>query len=171
MARIAFDSVASPTCSETANAAPTDCSAADRAASGRLNGASNLTICGLYVVAKMLPMIATPSVPPTSRLVSFIAEPTPAISRGNEPIIDSEAGLVTSASPHAINTMLPTTGPKYALFALNIPAPICATPMNNKPIGTIRFEPYRNESRAAIGEVTPAPIAKGNVRNPDSSGS
>ncbi len=47
-----------PTYSETANVAPTDCSAADLAASGNLNGASNLTICGLYVVAKMLPMIA-----------------------------------------------------------------------------------------------------------------
>jgi hypothetical protein len=45
--------------------------------------------------------------------VSLIAEPTPAISRGNEPITDSDDGLVTSESPQAISTMLAITGPKY----------------------------------------------------------
>jgi hypothetical protein len=60
----------------------------------------------------MLPMMATPRVPPTSRLVSLIAEPTPAISRGSDPITDSDDGLVTSDSPQAISTMLPTTVPK-----------------------------------------------------------
>ena len=44
-----------------------------------------------------LPTIATPSAPPTWRVVSFTAEPTPASARGSEPMIDSVAGAITSA--------------------------------------------------------------------------
>ena len=45
----------------------------------------------------MLPTTATPSAPPTSRLVSFTAEPTPAWSRGSEPMIDSVDGATDEA--------------------------------------------------------------------------
>lgn len=41
-----------------------------------------------------------------------MADPTPAMSRGSDPITDSDAGLVTIASPTAISTMLATTEPK-----------------------------------------------------------
>ncbi|NBP42107.1 MAG: hypothetical protein EBU68_04900, partial [Actinobacteria bacterium] len=94
-----------------------------------------------------LPIIATPSVPPTSRLVSFIAEPTPAISRGNDPMTDSDDGLVTSARPHAIKTMLLTIGPKYAESASCVPTQMNASPINRRPIGTMRFGPKRSASR------------------------
>ena len=36
-------------------------------------------------------MTATPSAPPTWRVVSFTAEPTPALASGSEPMIDSVA--------------------------------------------------------------------------------
>ena len=43
--------------------------------------------------------MATPSAPPTCRVVSFIAEPTPAFASGSEPMIDSVAGVIASAMP------------------------------------------------------------------------
>ena len=50
-------------------------------------------------------MMATPSAPPTWRVVSFTAEPTPALPSGNEPMIDSVAGAIVSAMPQAMSTM------------------------------------------------------------------
>ena len=47
----------------------------------------------------MLPTMATPSAPPTSRLVSFTAEPTPAWWSGSEPMIDSVAGATDKPMP------------------------------------------------------------------------
>ena len=126
---------------------------------------------GAYAEAKMLPMMATPSVPPTSRPVSLMAEPTPAISRGSEPMTDSDAGLVTSERPLAITIMLTMIGPKYAVSTSNVLAQSCATPMNTSPTGMTRRGPKRKASRAAIGAVMPAPTANGTVRRPDSSGS
>ena len=45
--------------------------------------------------------MATPSAPPTWRVVSFMAEPTPALSRGSEPMIDSVAGAIARPMPSA----------------------------------------------------------------------
>ena len=53
----------------------------------------------------MLPTMATPSAPPTSRLVSLTAEPTPAWSSGSAPMIDSVAGATDSPMPAPINTI------------------------------------------------------------------
>ena len=50
-------------------------------------------------------MTATPSAPPTWRVVSFTAEPTPALPSGSEPMIDSVAGAIVSAMPLAISIM------------------------------------------------------------------
>ena len=44
-------------------------------------------------------MMATPSAPPVWRVVSLIAEPTPARLGGSEPMIDSVAGADVSPSP------------------------------------------------------------------------
>ena len=52
-----------------------------------------------YDDAVMLPRIATPSAPPTSRVVSLTAEPTPAFSGGNEPMIESVAGAIARPMP------------------------------------------------------------------------
>ena len=46
--------------------------------------------------------MATPSVPPSSRVVSLTAEPTPAFSAGNDPMIASVAGAITMPSPPAM---------------------------------------------------------------------
>ena len=44
-------------------------------------------------------MMATPSAPPVWRVVSLIAEPTPARLGGSDPMIDSVAGADVSPSP------------------------------------------------------------------------
>ncbi len=49
-----------------------------------------------------LPMTATPRAPPTCRVVSLTADPTPAFSRGSEPITDSVAGAIVMPMPTAI---------------------------------------------------------------------
>ena len=52
-----------------------------------------------YWVAAMLPMIATPSAPPSSRTVSFTAEPTPARAVGSVAMIRSVAGAMAMPAP------------------------------------------------------------------------
>ena len=61
-------------------------------------------------------MIATPNAPPTWRVVSFIAEPTPALARGSEPMIDSVAGAIVRPMPIAMITMRQATSPQYEMF-------------------------------------------------------
>ena len=46
-----------------------------------------------------LPRTATPSVPPTSRTTSFMAEPTPALALGSAPMIASVAGAMARPMP------------------------------------------------------------------------
>ena len=58
----------------------------------------------------MLPRMATPSAPPISRVVSFIAEPTPAFSGGTEPMIESVAGAIAKPMPTpTITSTTPTS--------------------------------------------------------------
>ena len=47
----------------------------------------------------MLPTMATPSAPPSSRVVSLTAEPMFARSGGSAPMIDSVAGAPASPMP------------------------------------------------------------------------
>ena len=49
----------------------------------------------------MLPTTATPSAPPSSRVVSLTAEPMFARSGGSEPMIDSVGGRAGEAHPGA----------------------------------------------------------------------
>ena len=53
-----------------------------------------------YSFDRMAPRTATPSVPPTWRVASFVAEPTPAFSGGSAPIIEFVAGVI--AMPIAV---------------------------------------------------------------------
>ena len=46
--------------------------------------------------------MATPNVVPTSRVVSFMAEPMPALSRGTDDMISSVNGLIVNPMPIAI---------------------------------------------------------------------
>ena len=63
----------------------------------------------VYCDTAMLPRIATPSAPPTCRVVSFIAEPTPAFASGSEPMIDSVAGAIAVPMPRPRSMSASTT--------------------------------------------------------------
>ena len=58
------------------------------------------------------PTMATPSVPPTSRVMSLTAEPAPAFPAGSAPMIASVAGPVVNASPAAISAIARTMRPQ-----------------------------------------------------------
>ena len=58
-----------------------------------------------------LPSTATPRAPPTSRVVSLTAEPTPACAGGREPMMDSVAGAMVSPMPAASTIIDTSTGP------------------------------------------------------------
>ena len=59
------------------------------------------------------PVSATPRAPPTNRVVSLTAEPTPAWVRGSEPMIDSVAGAMAKPIP-AATIMLATMSNGYS---------------------------------------------------------
>ena len=59
----------------------------------------------------MLPRMATPNAPPISRVVSFIAEPTPAFAGGTEPMIESVAGAIARPMPRPTMTRTAPTSP------------------------------------------------------------
>ena len=66
---------------------------------GQSTSPSRAVIRDVHCDAATHPNIATPTAPPTCRVVSFMAEPTPAFSRGSAPMIDSVAGATMCAIP------------------------------------------------------------------------
>ena len=74
---------------------------ASTAGAGRPEPARFSVTWGRYTEASTEPMTATPRAPPIWRVVSFMAEPTPALSRGSEPMIDSVAGAMARPMPMA----------------------------------------------------------------------
>jgi hypothetical protein len=55
----------------------------------------------------MVPITATPSVPPRIRVASLIAEPTLALAIGTAPMIDSVAGADVSPIPEPSRIIWP----------------------------------------------------------------
>src|SRR4051794_25684704 len=115
--------------------------------------------------ANTLPTTATPSVPPSSRVVSLTAEPTPARSGGNEPMIDSVAGAVTRPSPPPIPSMATTTT-RYGELAAVTAATRKPEAIKPSPAPTTRFEPNRRTSSGDTGAVSAVKSANGTVCTP-----
>ena len=80
--------------SATAYAAPMELRAAVDCAFGQQSSQAGGQLVAVGGGEERLPMTATPRVPPSSRVVSLTAEPTPAFSVGSEPMIDSVAGAM-----------------------------------------------------------------------------
>src|SRR6516165_5478843 len=96
-------------------------------------------------------MIATPSVPPTSRVVSLTAEPAPAFARGSAPMMASVAGPVVNASPAAISAIAVTTGPQYGAL-VEVDAATRKPPLiSSSPNPTTSFVPTRFITIIATG--------------------
>ena len=72
----------------------------DLASLGRQAGDGSTTP-DVYWPASSEPSTATPSAPPSSRVVSFVAEPIPARSRGTAAISCVVIGVIVSAMPPA----------------------------------------------------------------------
>ena len=60
----------------------------------------------------MEPKTATPSVPPSSRVVLFTPAAAPRWSSATEPMTASAVGAVMDDSPRASNTMATMSGPQ-----------------------------------------------------------
>src|SRR5262249_39183655 len=88
---------ADPRCGATAYAEETDDDAASRSGGGSRFAVSAMS--RRNTLATSDPITATPSAPPTWRTVFWIAEPTPAPSRGPDDMMDSVAGGITLAMP------------------------------------------------------------------------
>ena len=113
-------------------------------------------------------MTATPSAPPTWRVVSFTAEPTPALPSGSEPMIDSVAGAIVSAMPHAMSTMPPDdVGPVRRWSTLSdAQRHETSGDHEQSPVPTTSFVPMRShEPRAQRRRRTI--IAAANGQEPD----
>src|SRR2546428_12492372 len=130
---------------------PTELSAADASVTGRwpATGAR----AAVYADAKTLPRMATPRAPPICRVVSFIADPTPAFASGSEPMIDSVAGVIASAIP-VPRTMIEINTWPYPDAIVSVDRyhrPVATTPI---PSVTRTLLPSRVTSRPVIGETT-----------------
>ncbi len=77
-------------------------------------------------------MTATPTAPPTWRVVSFTAEPTPARASGSDPMIDSVAGLMVNAIPDAASAIRQPMS-RNGVVWLTPPSVTSPTPTNVSP--------------------------------------
>ncbi len=89
-----------------ARAAPIDSRAPSSAGSGTPATAAPANPSA-YSDANTLPITATPSVAPSSRVVSLTAEPIPAFAVLTAPMIDSVAGAVVRPMPVPSRTICP----------------------------------------------------------------
>jgi hypothetical protein len=112
--------------------------------------------------------MAIPSAPPSSRVVSFTAEPTPALASGTALMMLPVAGaavmlMPTASSPSA--TASATYGDDTPT-TLSTPNPAA---MNTKPSAIVRPLPIRAASAALRGAMAIIVSANGSVATPVSS--
>src|ERR1700758_5579939 len=117
--------------------------------------------------ANTLPTIATPRVPPSSRVVSLTAEPTLALSALSEPMIDSVAGAVANPSPPPSNSIW------AAVWLYGVPASTVdahASPAANmtNPPATTAVVPTFSTIRGPTTLATAIENATGRSRTPGS---
>src|SRR4051794_11388407 len=122
-----------------------------------------------YELRKRLPMTAMPRAPPVWRVVSLIADPTPARAGGSDPMIDSVAGAEVSPRPmpNKRRTTQPPTNDDMIVFEAY--STIVAAIIND-PITTTHLVPQRNTSFGALGDVAIMPTATGRASSPASNG-
>src|SRR3954471_9336437 len=127
-------------------APPTESLAAVMTLAGAPNAVSLSAMFGRYEVANTEPMMATPRAPPNWRVVSFMAEPTPALDRGSEPMIDSVAGALTLPTPPARITIEASRW-GYPLVTGTPARKISPIDTSTKPEPTTALVPTRSTTR------------------------
>ena len=151
----------------TASAAAIDWWASALGPAGMGSGRNALMIRGAYDEAKIEPKTATPSVPPSSRVVLLTPAAAPRCSSATEPITASAVGAVMEERPRASSTMATTIGPQYAVPASELKAATTnPPPMSSSPTVTTRRVPTLRATTAAIGVHTAATMANGSVCRP-----
>lgn len=132
--------------------APMDARAAAATGAGTPSG-SAWESCDAYSDDMMLPMTATPSAPPSSRVVSLTAEPMLARSGGSALMIDAVAGAPASPMPAPMSSNAIARRP-YPVFVPTVAA--TARPIENSsiPVTTRRRVPNRTTSCEESGAKT-----------------
>ena len=115
--------------------------------------------------AKTLPTIATPRVPPSSRVVSLTAEPTPALSADNEPMIDSVAGAVVRPRPPPSISICVAIS-RYGVAASAVDAHARPAAKMARPATTTAVVPIRSTIRGPTMLATAIEMATGSSRTP-----
>src|SRR5918993_1727548 len=116
-----------------------------------------------------LPMMATPRAPPIWRVVSFTADPTPALSRGSAPMTDSVAGAIVMPIPTAIVQNITMTT-AYGDVLVRNDIDVRASVTTQSPNVTTRLVPKRSTNRADSGATVIIVRANGIMRTPAASG-
>ena len=116
----------------------------------------------------MLPRIATPRAPPICLVVSFMAEPTPALANGRDPMIESVAGAIAVPMPAPRMARAKATRP-YPVSMVIVARMERATATMVRPEATTTLLPSRSVRRADNGAAT-IMVATGITRSPASSG-
>ena len=106
---------ADPSLVAAPSAAPTDEWALCATVAGMPRGSAVVSRAA-YSEAYRLPITATPSVPPSSRVASLTAEPTPAFALGTTPMMASVAGALVRPIPV----------PRTIIWAAIVPYPVVA---------------------------------------------
>ena len=113
----------------------------------------------------MLPRTATPSAPPSSRVVSFHAEPTPAFLSGSEVIIEAVAGAMVEAIPVAVMTRK-NARKMEGVSTSTREVKANPSPTITNPVDMTRLRPNLSTIRAERGAATIIVTAMGNVARP-----
>jgi len=122
----------------------------------------------VYAVAMSEPMTATPSAPPTWRVTSLIADPTPALASGTALMTDAVAGAIAKpierASP---NVTRQSSGAAMSGVHARLVLRTAATP--NRPPAMTRVRPMRPARWFDAPEPITRPRASGSIAVPASS--
>src|SRR5664279_1679224 len=112
--------------------------------------------------------MATPRVPPISRVVSFTADPAPARPAGSAPMIASVAGPAVNARPAAISAIDATIRPQYAESTDDPAASTKPALISARPPAITAVLPTRFIATMATGDSAPVTTANGRVATPAS---
>ena len=120
------------TCAARASVKPTEPRASSRVA-GSIRCPISSISRSAYREEKSEPTTATPRVPPSSRVASLTADPTPARAGGSTRMIDSVAGVVTRPMPVPSRTICGTTTVAYSTSTGTVEIHRNAAPMSASP--------------------------------------
>ena len=113
----------------------------------------------------MLPITATPSVAPKSRVASLTADPTPAFSLGTTPMIASVAGAEIRPRPPPPMSICPTRT-AYGVDWDTVATQNRNAPVRSRPLATTALFPILTASFVPSTEATASDVATGKIRTP-----